>query len=291
MNQGLYGIGNTSTGAISKVEIYEFTRSTKPSTASGSNGSYTWSVPANAKLIEIFMIGGGGGGSSGRRGASGTNRFGGGGGGSAGSVLLTIDRSLILTPLIMSIGAGGAGGAAVTTNDTNGNNGGNGVTTTLTFNNSTNILFSAFFGLGATGGTNAAGAGGTFVSNSVSTFRGSTGQSASLSNLTTAVPNDRAISGPAGIPGAAGGSISSSGDVILTPGFVLNNAVYFTFNSGQTGANSTGGAASTSANASSGSNGASYGYGGCGGGASANGFSSGAGGNGVDGYIRITVWY
>lgn len=289
MNNGLYGIGNTATGAISKIEIYEFSRTTKPSNASGSNGSYTWSLPTGAKLVEIFMIGGGGGGGSGRKGATGTARYGGGGGSSAGVVHTTFVASLINTPISITIGAGGGGGSSQTANDTNGNAGSIGNASTVTFNSSSTAVFTAEFGQGGGGGSTTAGTAGALVSNRICTFRGNSGQAANVTNL-SGIPEGIAVNGNVALPGAAGGSMDG-GSNIYTPGTVSLPATFFSVST-QIGSNGGGGAASNSANGGSGSNGAGYGYGGCGGGSATNNIgNSGAGGNGGDGYLRITVWF
>lgn len=271
---------------ITKAQVFEFTRSNRPATATGSAGSYSWSLPSGAKLVEVLMIGGGGGGGGGRRGASGTMRYGGGGGGSGGVIHTTFMASLVTTPISVSVGTGGAGGAAAAADDTNGSSGTSGVSSTLTFNNSPSACFIGLFGFSGGGGTATAGTAGTFVSNGISTFRGNAGQAAALSNLLS-YPNQIAANGNIVVPGTAGGSIDAA-NVVWSPGTVIPQATLFAA-AAQMGASVTGGAASLTGGT-AGASGVSYGYGGCGGGASANGFASGAGGNGGEGYVRITVW-
>lgn len=87
-------------GAVTKAKIASPIGTVNAFT---SSGSYT--VPANANLIQILAVGGGGGGGSGN---SGTTLAGGGGAGS-----LPVIRTVPVTPgtaLTMTIGAGGAGG-------------------------------------------------------------------------------------------------------------------------------------------------------------------------------------
>ena len=120
-------------------DTFIFTRSSAPASASGSNGAYTWSVPATAKSITIDCTAGGGGGGSGRRGAAGSVRGGGGGGAGGGRTIYTFPLSEMADRgLTINVGAGGAGGAAVSTNDTNGNAGAAGGHTDVRITNDTN---------------------------------------------------------------------------------------------------------------------------------------------------------
>jgi len=279
--------GSNGAVTITKAQIFEFTTSSAPATATGSAGAYTWSLPAGAKLVEFFMIGGGGGGGSGRRGAAGTARYGGGGGGSGGVIHTTVLASLVQTAISITVGSAGAGGAAVTADDTNGNNGGNGSQTTVTFNSSSSSVFTAELGLGGGGGSTTAGTAGTAVSNRIVTYRGTSGQAAALSALGN-YPSGISVTGNTVLGGVAGGSLDGA-SVAYAVGALTLPATFFASTT-QIGATISGGAASSSAAAIAGANAVGFGYGGCGGGASANGFNSGAGGNGSNGYVRITVW-
>ena len=278
--------GATGAVTVTKATVFEFTRTTKPASATGSNGSYTWSLPAGAAMVEVLMIGGGAGGGSGRRGAGGSNRFGGGGGGSGGVIHTTFSAPLVTTAISVAVGAGGAGGAAVSADDTSGNTGGHGAASTLTFNSSPTPVLSAPLGLGGGGGSTTAGSGGAASSNGITTFRGNGGQAAGISNL-AALPSGIACTGNVVLPGAAGGSIDGA-SVVYNAGTVSVQATFLAAST-QFGSPVSGGAASLTGGI-TGASGAGPGYGGCGGGASANGFNSGAGGNGGDGYVRITVW-
>jgi hypothetical protein len=291
-------------------EVYEFTRSSKPADATGSGGSYSWTIPASARLVEFFAVGAGGGGGSGRRGAAGSARFGGGGGGSGGVMLFTRAVADLSTRSIsMIVGAGGVGGAAVTADDTNGNNAAAATDTQITIGSQ---AMYASRGSGGSGGTAAAGAGG---SGGNALYNGNAGANSSA----TANPSGTNVSTVAGFTaggGGAGGGISTgnasySGSLAraqgwnvggfnanssggTAPGGSGQNATdaFTTAFAGQPGGSGGGGAAGNdSNNGGTGGNGAAYGGAGGGGGASVNGRNSGAGGNGADGYVRITVWY
>ena len=292
---------------VTLVEAYEFTRTTRPAAATGSNGSYSFTIPAAAKMVEFFAIGAGGGGGSGRRGAATTARFGGGGGGSAGVMLITRTVADMASRTVsMTIGAGGAGGAAVTANDTNGNTGSNGVDTSLTISG---VNMFASRGNGGGGGTAAAGAGG---SGGQAQYPGTTG-SASSATTTPSGGNGSAFAASGG--GAGGGistaDVSFAGSIARAQGWLVGGALANanagtapggagqnadaaytqTLGAQPGGSGGGGGAGNASTAGGNGGNGANYGGAGGGGGASVNGFSSGAGGNGGDGFVRITVWY
>lgn len=280
----LRGDGAWSSVTASGSTVHEFTRTSAPSGATGSAGSWTWSLPAGAKFVEMFAIGGGGGGGSGRRGAAGTARWGGGGGSGANATVVALPASLITTSISVSVGAGGAGGAAVTADDTNGNNGGNGGLTTITFNSTAFVR--GVQGSGGAGGTATAGGGGAVNNTDMRTFSASAGGASSATGNGSGTFSP---TGNAGMGGAGGGGIST-GNVAYTGGTQWNPAsLAGVFAAGASAVS--GGSGSTSAAGGAGANGPTYGYGGCGGGASANGNNSGAGGNGGDGYVRIVVWY
>lgn len=271
------------------ANVYEFTTNIAPSTATGSGGSYVWSLPTGAKVVEFICIASGAGGGSGRRGAASTARFGGGGGAAGGAVWIITKASVITTSIGVSAPAGGAGGAAVTIDDTNGNNGGNGSAASINFNGGYMLIASQ--GQPGSGGTATSGTGGAFTSNSGDTFRPIT--SGGNSSVTGDGASIGVSTGLAGTSGAGGGGISSTNTVynggvqgaggpsLLTSQSVITGTIY---------SSQTGGAASITSAAGSGANGPAYGFGGNGGGASLNGFNSGAGGNGGGAYVRITVW-
>jgi hypothetical protein len=285
-------------------ETFLFTRSSAPASASGSNGSYTWTIPSTAKMLTVDCIAAGGGGGSGRRWAAGNPRGGGGGGGPGGRSVFNVPVSeLPSLGLSIAVGAGGAGGAAVTANDTNGNAGSTGGVSQVTITSNAAFLAIAWAGMGGGAGAASGGAGGgNQFSN---TFTGGSGGAGGV----TAAGSNSGFGAMAASGGGGGGGISS-GDVAFgggsssgaeiarnTQGSAAGGAVGAagaaggSSAAGGSGAGGGGGGASTTAAAGAGGNGAAYGGGGGGGGASVNGFNSGAGGNGGDGVVRITVWY
>lgn len=72
--------------------------------------SGTWTKPAGAKVVEVFVVGGGGGGGKGHTAAEGGERNGGGGGGAGGAVIGQFDASVLGSTETVTIGTGGAGG-------------------------------------------------------------------------------------------------------------------------------------------------------------------------------------
>lgn len=310
--------GGTGVVTITKARVYEFLRGSAPSDATGTNGSYTWTLPSDAKLVEYFMVGAGGGGGSGRRNAAGTARFGGGGGASGGVNFGVLPvASLSTTTLSIRVGAGGAGGAARTADNTDGANGSAPSEATLIgFGSTTNERQYINAGRcgGGGGGTQTAGTAGDRSAFSTGMLPGGPGGASSVT----------AAAGNGGYPpwlrfsanGAGGGGGISSADVSYGGGLVPNdgignwtgvnttnlsggvapggagsNGVQQTLMPRFPGSSGSGGAAGNSTTAGgNGGNGAFPGGGGGGGGASFNGYNSGAGGNGADGYVRITVW-
>lgn len=294
--------------AVTLCETYTFTRSSKPASASGSNGSYTWSVPATAKLITVDAIGGGGGGGSGRRGAAGTNRGGGGGGGSATRAVFDVLVSELPTlSLSVVVGQGGAGGAAVTADDTSGNAGSTASRSwiQLVGISPTTYLVWSWGGTAGAAGTTGGGAGGS--PQWLGTFDGATGGAGGGStpagvagNYNRQTPSGGGGGGGISSADAAGaggnggereiarGSGGAAGGGAAGGGAGTNGNAFVAGGSGTGGG---GGGASITTAAGAGGNGGAYGGGGGGGGASLNGYNSGAGGNGGDGVVRITVWY
>ncbi len=276
--------GTTGAVTITKAQVFEFTRTSAPPSATGSAGVWAWSLPADAKIVEFLIVAAGGGGGSGRRGAAGTARWGGGGGAGGGVIHTTIAASLLTTPLTVIVGSGGAGGIARTVDDFSGAAGSPGGISSITANGFSNLLIT-FAGNGGGGGTDTSGSGGGSGGTANNrTWLGVAGTNSSVTGTPSrAFPTGNSPQGGAGGGGISTGNVAYSGGPQFAPAPFIYQAAQF-------GADVSGGAASTTGNATAGANGVSYGYGGCGGGASTNGFNSGAGGNGGDGYVRIVVW-
>lgn len=289
MNPGIYGLPSPTVVAKS-VDVYEFFRSSAPPDASGGAGSWVWTPPANAKTIEFLVVGPGAGGGSGRRGAAGEARWGGGGGASGGVVHLSVPRSLIYTPITMTLPAGGAGGAAQTADNSNGNGGSSTISTnTIATFNGIAAAFAAPGGGPGAGGTTTAGSGGSPSGANQRTWTGSAGANSSVT--TNAGGANQSSPGVSPLGGAAGGGISAA-NVAYNGGninmlFISSGAHYWR----ELSVINPSGNASTTAGAMAGYDAPIPGFGGAGGGASANGFNSGKGGNGGDGFVRITCWY
>lgn len=306
--------GLTGALTVTKSDTFEFTRTSRPASATGATpGPYTWTIPSGAKIIEVLAIAGGGGGGSGRLGAAGSARSGGGGGGPGAVVRwLGFVAESNSTTLYIDVGAGGAGGAAVTASDTNGNAGSAGGLTRVVTGSA-----GAMSGLLADGGT--AGGGGT-------TSTGSAG-AASPSQVTSlfqtiAGGTGRVTTGDgagaymvAGCAGGGGGGGADAANANYAGGTggsassrIVGDAIFYRGSGGTAGGgnggNATvggalfyahgigggGGGGNASGNGGSGGSG-DRGGGGGGGGGAVNGSASGAGGNGGSGYVRITVWY
>jgi hypothetical protein len=310
---------NGATGAITLPAFYEFTRSSKPAAATGTNGSYTWAIPTGVRFVIIEAIGGGGGGGSGRRGAAGTVRGGGGGGAAAGRIRTGVYAvsQFETSTLTITVGAGGAGGAARTADNTDGANGSSGGVSAVQ-TSSSYFYISAGGGLLGSGGTTSGGSGGqSQAAGSQPVTEYSWGGAGGTGGASTPNAVGAGNSGWVAAGGGGGGGISAA-DSFGTGGGsgwssrceYLNTAYAVTPNSnagtagvggwggtnamasaGQLiGVSGSGGNANTTGPAGNGGNGYGYGAAGGGGGASANGSNSGAGGNGSDGFVRVTCF-
>lgn len=261
--------------------------------------SATWTKPANAVEVVIFLVGGGGGGGSGARNVTTVARVGGTGGGGGGYSDRRMRASALPATVAVTVGAGGAGGAAVTTDSTNGATGVTGGTTSFgTY---------LFAGGGAVGAAAAAAA----IAAPVGGFGRETGGFGGSVSPSTAGAVAGSGAGLSAAGGAGGGSISSSNSrlgsrpggsnpVLGISGGTQAASPGDSGGDGQSpdastmhpagGAGGAGGASATDRASGSGGAGAFPGGGGGGGAASVNGFNSGAGGNGAGG-IAIVVTY
>jgi hypothetical protein len=277
-----------------------------------SNG--TWTKPANASAVRIFMVGAGGGGGSGRQGAAGTVRCG-GNGGSGGAVVsyITVPASVFASTEAVTVAAGGTGGAAQSSVDTAGNAGS---TSGITSFSSGASLIVALGGIGGSGGTATAStaAVGVVGDHSTSGSGGSVNAGAVPATGSTP-PNWTALGGGAGGGSAAANSalagastatsstvslynfVSNNGTTSVTPtagSFQIGNyglGGYGYFNRPRGGTGGGGGSPNTTFTVSgAGGTGGLYGGGGGGGAGSLNGVSSGAGGDGGPGIVIVVSW-
>lgn len=311
--------GSTGAVTITKSEIYDFTATSKPASATGSGGSYSWTVPTGAKAIQILCVGAGGGGGSGRRGATSTAR-GGGGGGAAGAPLLAswAVSELPSTTLSINSPAGGAGASAVTTDNTDGSFGSD-ASSACSVTSSGYLLLTTKRASGGGAGTTAGGSGfGFWAGDAIdyTTFGGASSGaagSATGAGANTAQNNRVTCYGGGGGGAATSANASGAGGDSLIP-YGGTQSVYYVYGTdatqggtagggngsngkarnaifGPLGGGGSGGGGNASGAGGSGGNGAFPGGGGGGGGASLNGNASGKGGNGGGALVRITVLY
>jgi hypothetical protein len=266
--------------------------------------SATWTKPANAKSVNIQLLGGGGGGGSGRRNTtSSVVRAAGGGGGGGSCVSINIPASILSATETVTIGAGGAGGAGQTIDATNGNPGTAGGDTSFG-----SVI--APGGSGGDGGTNVGASGG------LGSIEGSAGGQAANNGgagspgfpVTTYSSTGYGGAGGGGGGGVAannaqfnagaggrslplnfiGGAGGNAGGNAGTNGTSNSSATLGLFAVGSGGGGGGGGASVSGGN---GGNGGFPAAGGGGGGATYLGASSGGGGNGGAGMAIITTYF
>jgi len=262
-----------------------------------TTGANTWTKPANAKHVFVYLVGGGGGGEGGKRGATLSIRGGGSGAGGGALTKGAFPASILGATETVNVGAGGSGGAGATVDNTQGGTGTDGGATSFgawlkagggkkgqTRSPGTGELDggdggggadpetnSAFPGIQAKGAGGGGGGGGIDSGNGVNDGAAAGGASSLLRNT--------AVSG--GAAGTSGATCTAGG-----------NATNVTTNEATGGAGGGGGGARVSGGPGcNGGNGGLYGGGGGGGGASLNGQTSGAGGAGGNGIaIVVTVF-
>ena len=275
------------------AQILDFDFDSAPAGATGGSGTWQYTLPSNFQFLRVILVGGGGGGGSGRVSANDV-AAGGGAGGSGGAIVIGDICTTGGEIATITVGAGGAGGAAVTTPDTNGVAGQPGGISTISLSPSAS---SVVFGFGASNVSSTGGAGGTTSAPlatqpptlSASALRlGSQGSAAvagSLSANASGGGNSATTGG-----GRAGGSISSANVAYLggvsAGTHVIGFQGFLPRNFSKTGG---GGNASIDSNATA-ANPSGTGAGGSGGGAARNGFESGAGAAGGDGFVRIICY-
>ena len=266
-------------------------------------GTFTWTKPVGAKLVNVVVISGGGGGGSGRKAGVGTAAFSGGGGGGGSYSLRDITASILGSTETVVVGIGGPGGASVTANSTNGNVGVSGG------NSSFGTWIQVTGGGGAGAATNTIGPAGA-GSSSRAMFQGGNGSAGSAGAGTLTGGSNTTISGAGGgagggLPTAATvGFTGSSGGTALGSWFSGGTATGGTIGGnggtapsvaagfGASGSGGGGGGSSVTGNAGNGGNGGLYGGAGGGGGAGLDNVgNSGAGGAGAPGIVIVTTYF
>jgi hypothetical protein len=276
-------------------------------------GTYTWTKPAGAKWVEIWLYGAGGGGGSGGRFATSSGRAGGGGGGGGSYVIARVAASALAATQTVVVGAGGLPGPSVTIDNTNGNSNTNGSNTTFSIFTAVGGGFGqggsttggpagtqrsgwGYLGVGSAsggGGAGTASAGGfgaAIVAGAANAASGGGGGAGAAALSTTgasggtAGQKTAALVSQSGIQTViAGGAGGTTGGTLPTTGVAGNG-----LQGGGTGGG--GGAYITGVAGMAGAVGASPGGGGGGGSASDNGFASGAGGAGGPGVAYVITY-
>jgi len=276
--------------------------------SSTTSGSFTWTKPANAKFVDVYMWGGGGGGGSGACNLTSGGRSGGGGGAGGTFYHVRLPAVILNATETVVVGAGGNGGAGVTT--TTGNPG-------IAGGESNFKSWKAPGGTNGNGGTTTSAIGGSTKQSYVfinSTTAGQGGQG-NTSTGTGATPQTSIHWIPTGGGGGAGNSntivspmAGGSGGLMST---ALNNAGLLATISGGAGGTTafvpptvgvsasnslqggTGGGGGFYRTAVAGCAGAAGGWpgGGAGGGSGSDStFTSGAGAKGGNGFVYIVTY-
>jgi hypothetical protein len=181
-----------------------------------SNGTYT--IPATANHLRIFLTGGGGGGGGGGRQT--TTSAGGGGGGDGGKILLFDHVSAFggaRATLNITIGTGGTAGTAATTDTTNGGTGGSGGFSEISVQTLGGKTAIAQGGAGGSGGNTTGASGGssrTSIINGLTVTSGAGSGSLNFVGVTA-----KNISNPFNIGGGCGGGgVSNTGSAMAGQG-------------------------------------------------------------------------
>lgn len=172
-----------------------------------SNG--TWTKPAGARIVDVYVFGAGGGGGSGNR--SGSSDKAGGAGGGGGFAYKRILASALSSSETVTVGTGGAGGASVTGSNANGNPGSDGGDSSF----GTSVLVLAEGGSGGDYGDGVEGTGGAGGSSNFGEITesggdggGSGGSPSSTSTLISPRGGGRAGEGAG--DGTAGGGFTTN---------------------------------------------------------------------------------
>jgi len=309
-NNGAWVVAGGGGGGLN-IDIQTFGSET-------TSGSFIWTKPAGAKIVEFYMWGGGGGGGAGARYATSSIRCGGGGGGAGGFFCYRVRADELNATETVIVAPGRPGGVSTATDTTSGQSGaaqaaptqfnnyiarsgnpGSGGATSASASAGTtsqNIYFGATVGQLTSGPGNntvggaaasyspsnclvigaGGGGGGGGANTSTTTSQNGGNGSAYLATTVTASGLSTSIAG--GVGGTTAGVQATPGtSSTLTPlirgGTGGGGGFYI---SGQTGGH--------------GGNGGWPGGGGGGGGASNNGFLSGKGGNGANGFVVVITY-
>lgn len=297
---------NAQTGdvVIPTSVVYDFTASTAPEGATGSN-PWTWTIPDGVTNIRWIIIGGGGGGGAGRRNATGALRAGGGGGGGAGvSIIDTKVADLPSSSVTITVGIAGAGGTPAASDGGGGGHGQDGTASTVV--SGTMTIATAGGGNNGNGAPVFPGIGGQ-AGEAQSIYLTLAGMAGAAGGTTIGVAATTINFGYATGGGGGGGAVDS-GNTAYTGGA---GALHVGFGSGVGGAaGATGGGAGGNppatplfggggggggGNASGaggpGGTGGSFGGGGGGGGGTTNGTAGGGGGAGGPGIVRAILFF
>ena len=304
----------TAAGALPSPTVETFCTTASGLTCDAASGA-TFTVPATATLVEVFLCGGGGQGGGGLAVASGTAVSGGAGGG-GGACLDVIYRASDLisgSPYTVTLGAGGTTGSG----SANGQAGGS-----STFGSILTAYGGGGGGVGVSGGASDGGGGGDVLavgltaSVSVNGFAGrggganaptaqGAGAGGSNSGDTTSPPNNGGEAWLAGAGGGAGGDKTGTPTAIVGSGGGINLGCLTAVAGGTIGTGGAtkinpslvtlpgcggaGGGGNTTGTGGTGSAGTSA-SGGGGGGSTETGQTAGAGGAGGDGFAWVRAW-
>ena len=311
----LLGRGDSGSGAVQEITLgtgLTMTGTTLAASGGGSapqiqvdtiTSSQTWTKPAWAVKIKVYMLAAGGGGGSGRRNATTSGRCGGAGGAASSFYSSEFLASNISSTVSITIGAGGTGGASQTSDSTDGIAGAAGGATS----------FGSYFSTQTNGGGN----GGSISSSSTGGtaaivpsylisqqgFDGRSGSRTTPSSFTSAWGYLTPLAGGGGGGGDSNVTTTTTGAEVIPSNY---SAIFtsWTFGTkgtnggdGGNGSNNTfgfltlgsgggGGSYKTAQATGAGGNGG-IGAGGGGGAGSDNGYASGKGGNGGNGLVII----
>ena len=290
-----------------------------------SSGTFTWTKPANAKMVYVWMVGGGGGGGSGARRATTSIRGGGGGGAGGNAYTRWINAAFLGATETVTVGLGGSGAVGATVNDTNGTS-----PASIANGYSSFANFRTYGPLGGGGGGSSTAGGAAGVSgNHVVEFGtiaspvgnaglagaiganfnqandyhagliangggGGAGQAANTAGSTTGGYGAghgayTGTTGP-GLTSAVAGGLPGNYSPLTAAGNGVDGGFSSSFSGFRAGTGGGGGYYFANNPGGNGGNGGWPGGGGGGGGASDNGFTSGAGGKGANGIVVVITY-